>query len=172
MLIFGQEGGHTKTVPTSQLATAFPRSGAPPHQRPATDVVLHSDPLWQRLQPTYPAIRWPSIAASGGKTGVHRAPRDCTYTVYDHSVACQPLPGTIPSPRSADECCRTVAWRSFMICPHSPLSGTIGFITDLRLPAVIANVDSALRVWALFLQACTTECRGAVGPSCRGGSSR
>jgi len=38
--------------------------------------------------------------------------------------------------------------------------------------AVIANVESALRVQALLLQRCTTECRGAFGPSCRGGSSR
>lgn len=52
------------------------------------------------------------------------------------------------------------------------LYGTIGFITDLRLHAVIANVESALRVQALLAQSCIPECRGAVGPSCRGGSSR
>ena len=52
------------------------------------------------------------------------------------------------------------------------LSGTIGFIADLRMPAVVANVESALRVQALLLQNCITECRGAVGPSCRGGNSR
>lgn len=46
----------------------------------------------------------------------------------------------------------TVASHSLLASTHSTLSGTIGFITDLRMHAVIANVDSALRVSALFLQ--------------------
>ena len=89
---------HEETVPTRQFAAAFPRSEAPPHQRPATDVVLPSDPVWRRLQPTYPAIRWPLFAASGGKTGAYRAPRDCTYTVYDHLQHVNPRPQTNLSP--------------------------------------------------------------------------
>jgi hypothetical protein len=47
---------------------------------------------------------------------------------------------------SLDEWIRTVAGHSFMSWSHSMLSGTIGFITDLRMHAVIANVESALRV--------------------------
>lgn len=73
--------------------------------------------------------------------------------------------------RHEDERIRSVANLSFMASPHSTLDGTIGFITDLRLPSVVATVDSALRVWAWLRQARATECRGAVGPSCRGGSS-
>ena len=59
-----------------------------------------------------------------------------------------------------------------MTWSHSMLSGTFVFIVDLRMFATVATLGSALRVSALLLQYCTTECRGAVGPSCRGGSSR
>lgn len=45
---------------------------------------------------------------------------------------------------------RTVANRFVMTRPQSTLYGTIGFIADLRMQSVIANVDSALRMQALL----------------------
>lgn len=165
-------GEHKETVPTSQFATASPRSGAPPHQRPATDVVLPSDPVWRRLQPTYPAIRWPLIAASGGKTGVHRAPRDCTYTLYEHSGSCQP-PCVKPSRHhSHPEASCTVARQTLR--NKTRLSAVWDHWLYRRF--AIAPYDCYRRLGAtdvgLALRTCISECRGTAWPSCRSGSSR
>jgi hypothetical protein len=62
---------------TGRSATSTPRNGRGP--------AFRSHP--RHVRQAYPAIRPPSIAGFGGEPGCHRAPRDCTYTLYEHPRA-------------------------------------------------------------------------------------
>ncbi len=66
------------------------------------------------------------------------------YTITWLSV--NPLAARVLCLFPNDESPSTVANPSFMAWSHSTPSGTIGNITDLRVHAVVGNVDSALRM--------------------------
>jgi hypothetical protein len=118
---------------TGRSATSTPRNGR--------GLAILS--LLRLTRPAYPAIRPPPTAASGGEPCFVQAPRDCTYTLYEHPWPVNHLLTIGYSAKTAGRL-EDRSWESWVVRPPVPIAnvqdGTVSRFVYLPKGTRLANV--------------------------------